>query len=276
MNAALNKFKGAIKPPIHGAVRRIFRMDPGYEFRPASCIEQQSITFRFKQQQLCMTSTHTTPLYDTIAEIAEYDCYQLERVDFSDSADALVLDIGAHIGTASLVLSRLHKGKILCFEPMAENCRLLQQNLQANKVTNAVIVPAAVGDQDGFAEFEVNPDSSVAGRTRGIMAANPREFSQSLRVKSVTLRTALAEFADRTIHLIKMDCEGAEYSIVDQITPDLRPRIRNLTFEVHDLDSTRNVARLTDKLKRLGFTVWYKKEMYNRVALHHLLATSAS
>jgi FkbM family methyltransferase len=269
------QLKGALKAPIHQVVRTVFRMDPGYDFRAAPSIKEQSFAFEYKGSRLSLTCDHTSPLYDTIGEIVDYDCYQLGQVDFSNSANALVLDVGAHIGTASLVLSRLHHGTILCFEPVPENCRFLQMNLEANHVANAVIVRAAITGEDGFAEFEVNPNSGVAGHAAGIMAADPKTFSRSLRVKSVTLRTALAEFPNQPVHLIKMDCEGGEYSIVDQITPDLLPRIRNMTFEVHDLDGTRNVRVLTEKLKRLGFRVYYKKEMYNRRALHHLLATAA-
>jgi len=273
MNSALNRFKGTIKPHIHNVARRIFRMDPGYEFKAAPSIKQQVIHFEFKQERLSMTSDHTTPLYDTIAEIVEHDCYQFGQIDFSNSADALVLDIGAQIGTASVVLSRLHRGKILCFEPVPANCRLLQMNLDANKVANAVVVPAAITDRDGFAEFEIDPKSSVAGRAAGLMATDPRVFSQSLRAKSVTLRTALQEFPNQMIHLIKLDCEGGEYSIVEQLTPDLLPRVRHLTFEVHDLGPTRNVRVMTAKLQRLGFRVLYKKEQHGRFGLHHLLAS---
>jgi FkbM family methyltransferase len=275
MNSAINRLKGTLKPHVHNVARKILRMDPGYEFRAAPSIKQQVISFEFKQERLTMTSDHTTPLYETIAEIVEHDCYQLDQIDFSSSADGLVLDIGAQIGTASVVLSRLHRGKILCFEPVAANCKLLQMNLEANKATNAVVVPAAVMGQDGFAEFEIDPDSSVAGRAAGLMATDPRVFSQSLRVKSVTLRTALKDFPSQIVHLIKMDCEGGEYSIVDQLTPDLLPRIRNLTFEVHDLDRTHNVRVLTEKVERLGFKIRYKKEMHDRATLHHLLATRA-
>jgi FkbM family methyltransferase len=272
MKATIQRLKGTIKAPIQKAARRVFRLDPGYEFKSARSIKQQTIEFEFKGERLSLTCDHTSPIYDTIAEIVDYDCYQLEGLDFSDSAGALVLDIGAQIGTASLVLSRLHRGRILCFEPVPDNCRFLQMNLAANQVGNATIVPAAVTDQDGFAQFAIDPNSSVAGHMAGIMAADPRAFSQSLRVKSVTLRTALAEFPGHMIHLIKMDCEGGEYSIVDQITPELLPRIRNLTFEVHDLGGKNNVRTLTERLRGLGFSVKYKKEMHNRFGLHYLLA----
>jgi FkbM family methyltransferase len=275
MNSAINRLKGTVKPHIHGVVRKMFRMDPGYEFIAAPCIKQQQISFEYHHQPLSMTSDHTTPLYDTIAEIAEHDCYQLEHIDFSNSADSLVLDIGAQVGTASVVISRLHRGKFLCFEPVPDNCRFLRMNLDANKVSDAAIVQAAVMGQDGFAEFEIDPNSSVAGRAVGLMATDPRVFSQSLRVPAVTLRTALKDYPTQPIHLIKMDCEGGEYSIVDQLTPDLLPRVRYLTFEVHDLDGSRNVKVLTDKLQRMGFKTVSKKEQHSRVALHHLLATAA-
>ena len=273
MKATIQRLKGTIKAPIQKAARRVFRLDPGYEFKSAPSIKQQTIEFEFQGEHLTLTCDHTSPIYDTIAEIVDYDCYQLEELDFSDSAGALVLDIGAHIGTASVVLSRLHKGKILCFEPLPENGRFLKKNLEANQVAKAVVVPAAVTEQDGFVEFAVDPNSSVAGHLARSMAADPRAFTQLLRVQSVSLHSALAAYPNERIHLIKADCEGGEYSIVNQITPELLPRIRHLTFEVHDLGGKNNVRTLMERLRGLGFNVKYKKEMYNRFGLHHLLAS---
>jgi FkbM family methyltransferase len=273
MKATIQRLKGTIKAPIQKVARRVFRLDPGYEFKSAPSIKQQTIEFEFKGERLSLTCDHTSPIYDTIAEIVDYDCYQLEGLDFSDSAGALVLDIGAHIGTASVVLSRLHQGKILCFEPLPENRRFLKKNLEANQVAKAVVVPAAVTEQDGFVEFAVNPNSSVAGHLAHSMAADPHAFTQLLRVQSVSLRSALAAYPKERIHLIKADCEGGEYGIVNQITPELLPRIRHLTFEVHDLGGKNNVRTLMERLRGLGFNVRYKKEMYSRFGLHHLLAS---
>jgi FkbM family methyltransferase len=273
MKATIQRLKGTIKAPIQEAVRRVFRLDPGYQFKSAPSIKQQTIEFEFKGERLSLTCDHTSPIYDTIAEIVDYDCYQLEGLDFSDSAGALVLDIGAHVGTASVVLSRLHQGKILCFEPLPENWRFLKKNLETNQVAKAVVVPAAVTEQDGFVEFAVNPDSSVASHLAHSMAADPRAFTQLLRVQSVSLRSALAAYPKERIHLIKADCEGGEYGIVNQITPELLPRIRHLTFEVHDMGGKNNVRTLMERLRGLGFTLKYKKEMYSRFGLHHLLAS---
>jgi hypothetical protein len=40
---------------------------------------------------------------------------------------------------------------------------------------------------------------------------------------------------------LKCNCEGGEYEIVKQITPELATRIRNISIEVHDLDQSRNL-----------------------------------
>ena len=64
-----------------------------------------------------------------------------------------------------------------------------------------------------------------------------------------------------------------DYGIVEQITPDLLPRVRHLTFEVHDLGGNRNVRVLMEKLQQRGFSLRYKKELYGRFGLHHLLAS---
>ena len=273
MANTLSRLKGAIKPPIQRVARRVFRLDPGYEFKPAPSIRRQSLTFTFRGHPIAMTADHTTPLYDTIAEIVDHDCYQLEFVDFSHSANALVLDVGAHIGTASVVLSKLHAGTILCFEPIPGNCQWLRENLAANHAGKAVVVEAAMADRDGSIEFAVDPNSSVAGHRAGIVAADPHAFSQTLRVKSVTLRSALANYPNSEIFLVKADCEGGEYGLVDQLDSDLLPRVRHMTFEVHDLDRARNVTALKAKLQRLGFQVRYKPELHNRFGLHHLLAS---
>lgn len=273
MGNTIAKLKGAIKPPIQRVVRRVFRMDPGYQFKPARCIKEQTIRFEFRGHPVTMVSDHATPLYDTIGEVADYDCYQLSEIDFSRSRNALVLDVGGHIGTASVLLSKLHSGRILTFEPSPQNASWLERNLQLNGASQVTVINAALGDHDGEMEFSIDPDSSVAGHTSGIMAADPKAFSKTLRVKSVTLRTILAQHPDVEIHLIKADCEGGEYGLVNQLTPDILSRVRHLTFEVHDLDGSRNLRWLTQKLEQLGFRLRYKPELHERFGLHHLLAS---
>jgi FkbM family methyltransferase len=273
MNTLYLKTKKALKENVKEFVRRIFRFQPGYEFAPARSIQKQSAEFLFRGRSLTVEADHTTPLYDTIAEIVDFDCYQLSEVKFAGAREAVVLDIGAHIGIAAVVLGQLHPGPIVCFEPFPRNYELLQANLKRNGLTQAEVVRAAVTETDGEVEFEVNPGISVIGHVTSTLRGDPLAFSQKLQVASVSLREALAPFPNSTVELIKMDCEGGEYAIVEQINSSLARRIRHMTLEVHDIDPQRNVSTLSERLKSLGYQLRYKKEMHKRMGLHHLLAS---
>jgi FkbM family methyltransferase len=273
MKTSYLKAKKRAKETLKEIVRKVFKFQPGYEFVPAPSIQKQSLSFAFRGRTLTVESDYTTPLYGTIGEIVDFDCYQLSDVEFTGGKEGLVLDIGAHMGVAAVVLAQLTAGRVLCFEPFPRNCQFLQNNLKLNGLTNVQVTQAAVTEFDGTVAFEFDPTVSVVGHVAHTLKGDPLAFSQKLQVPSVTLRKALAPYPNSTVELIKLDCEGGEYAIVDQIGPDLAPRIKHLSFEVHDIDPQRNVTTLTERLKSLGYRVRYKKELHNRLGLHHLLAS---
>jgi FkbM family methyltransferase len=273
MKMSYLKVKKRLKQKVKAVVGRIFRFEPGYEFTPAPSIQKQSFSFQYKGRTLFIEADYTSPLYETVAEIVDYDCYQLSQVSFATSSDGIVVDIGAHIGVAAVVLAQLHRGRIFCFEPLPQNCEFLRLNLKLNNLTNVQVIPAAVMAADGSVAFEVNPHLSVVGHAGHVIRGDPLSFTQKLQLRSVSLTSALAGFPGSQIELMKLDCEGGEYGIVEQITPELAMRIRNITLEVHDLDRARNVSVLSERLKALGYRLRYKKELLSRPGLHHLLAS---
>jgi FkbM family methyltransferase len=267
------RLKQRLKQQLKTVVGRIFRFEPGYKFTPAPSIQKQSFSFRYQGHMLLIEADYATPLYETVAEVVDYDCYQLSQVKFSGGTEGIVLDIGAHIGVATVVLAQLHRGRIFCFEPIPRNCEFLEANLRSNNVTTAQVMPSAVTAADGFTTFEVDPNVSVVGHAGHVIKGDPLAFTQTLQVKTISLPSALLACGGAHVELIKMDCEGGEYAIVEQITPEFARRIRNITMEVHDLDRDRNVTTLTERLKSLGYRLLYKKELLNRPGLHHLLAS---
>jgi hypothetical protein len=66
-----------------------------------------------------------------------------------------VLDIGAQSGFYSLLLSRLVglEGMVVAFEPLPANFRVLEENLNLNKVQNVTIRREAVSDRTGEISF---------------------------------------------------------------------------------------------------------------------------
>lgn len=74
-----------------------------------------------------------------------------------------VLDIGAHIGSASLPVSSVldEQGRAYAFEPAHANLRYLRRHLKLNEVSNVVVVASLVGedDRDEGSFFEQDDDT---------------------------------------------------------------------------------------------------------------------
>ena len=88
---------------------------------------------------------------------------------------------------------------------------------------------------------------------------------------TVDLKAALAG-VEGDIGLMKVDCEGGEYDIVEQMTADVAARIARITFEIHDLDEDRNARSIGARLESLGYVVVWRPDPYGRQSLHHALA----
>lgn len=74
-----------------------------------------------------------------------------------------VVDIGAHIGYYTLLLSRLvgADGRVFCFEPVPTNFEFLSENVRLNHCTNVEPVNRAVLDVHQQVHFDVREDDSL-------------------------------------------------------------------------------------------------------------------
>jgi FkbM family methyltransferase len=130
-----------------------------------------------------------------------------------------VLDIGAHVGYLSTVMSRLvgPSGTVHSFEADPDTARYLSWNTRrlANVRSNAV----ALGDKSGSVTFYSGSDAGV-GALRP-----PREDlyrSTSITVPMISLRSYLAAAKVSQIDFIKIDVEGAELLVLRPIEDLLR------------------------------------------------------
>ncbi|MBI1920689.1 MAG: FkbM family methyltransferase [Geobacter sp.] len=253
---------------------RKLKAPPGYKFYPAPSVLKQFIEAQYGDEIIKIEADYKTPLYETIAEIFDYDCYQLKDVALTGN-NSIIIDIGANIGVFSILMSKLCSGKILSYEPSKNNCEMFKRNIDINNVNNIEIFDSAVGTVDGEVEMSMNPDESVSCRIKND-GGNSSDGEASFRVNSVRFDSILKKYSDFTVELIKIDCEGGEYDIIDQLTGDNSRNIRNITFEVHDAGAHRNVQSISEKLVTLGYQVKYKLDIFGRSGLHHLLATKNS
>jgi len=204
--------------------------------------------------------------------VVDYDAYQLQQIQWDSHREPHIIDIGANVGVTALVFSQIPRARVTCYEPDPGNCKLLQQNLDLNEITNVKVFQAAVTNLNGTTEFQADEESTGGHVARGYSAAK----SHKIKVSATTLENAVDERCESPIiDLLKCDCEGGEYEIVEQITPELAARIRNISIEVHDLDKSLNLQRISTHLTNLGYYLSCKPDMWERSALHLLLARRA-
>lgn len=147
--------------------------------------------------------------------------YRLQDLSFQPGD--VVLDIGAHVGVVSCYLAKKWPHvTIYAYEPIEANYRRLERNLRVNGCTNVHICNRAI-TADGR-ELTMRGDANT--NTGGYSA-----FSGGPEVRHVQSET-LPPFVGN-IALLKLDCEGAEYEILQSIEGQLS-RIDTLIMEVHE------------------------------------------
>ncbi|MCW3079607.1 FkbM family methyltransferase [Segetibacter sp.] len=119
-----------------------------------------------------------------------------------------VIDIGANIGYFSLIAAKLIGpiGKVYSFEPSPLTCKKLRRNIELNGLRNIDVVQKAAFNKVGVEVFRI-PSDEVRNSGRSSFR-EIEENSLQIDVDTITLDSILPALS--TIHLIKMDIEGAE------------------------------------------------------------------
>jgi FkbM family methyltransferase len=150
-------------------------------------------------------------------------------------AGGVVWDVGANIGFYTLIASRLvgELGRVVAFEPLPDNQRAIQRNVELNLIGNVDLVAVALSDEEGEAELEIHDSPTWAKLDTSGDTSFKRDAaaSGSVRVKVTTLDAQLARLPPPG--LVKMDIEGAEVAALrgaSKLLGECRP---TLICELH-------------------------------------------
>lgn len=177
------------------------------------------------------------------------------RLGSEIQSDWVVVDIGAAIGEFTIEAAlQLTDGAVHAFEPNPGSINILRQNIRINNLGCVHTHNLGVWKEEGEIPLHFlnnEPLQAVSGSGDNANLQTVKETT----IPVITLEQVLEEKVGQRIHLLKLDCEGAEYEILLNQDPRIFKNIDRIVMEYHDLNDQCNHCVLTDLFETLGYQV---------------------
>ena len=223
----------------------------------------------------------------------------------------VVVDVGANIGVFGIRAVQRHPTvRVFAFEPIPSIFHVLKKNSVLHgdgrltalpyglSVTTSsatlLYYPKSPALSTAHPEFWDNHPEMLAAAVEGTIQNPPprlrmarflpralshwlarrlRTRPQTVRCELRTLSSVIDEFAIDRIDLLKIDCEGAEFDVLQGIDPHHWPRVRAVVAEVHDVDG--RLQKVIEHLTHYGIDqiVVEQEAGLERTVLRNVFAT---
>lgn len=186
-------------------------------------------------------------IYNSIVNLNEYQIGKFSSTD-------VIIDIGCHIGSFSVLAKLNGAGKVYAYEAFRDNYALAVQNTSVFK--DVFVYNKAVTRSDIKIEELYFSKCSNQFNTGG---GNVFDSDKGFKVETCSLDEIINEIGSE-IRLIKFDCEGSEFPIL--FSSKLLQKVNEIVGEYHNFES---LDILPDSLRIKNI------EKYNMTILHQYL-----
>jgi FkbM family methyltransferase len=147
----------------------------------------------------------------------------------TDRSRPLILDCGSNIGMSILFFKKLYsEARIIGFEADPLTYEKLTSNVEQNGLRDVVLNNCALTDKDGSVEFY--REKNVIGGGRRMSVRRERNDGEMIVVPA----RRLSSFISEEIDMLKLDVEGAETSVLQDLAETRRLQmIRQMHVEYH-------------------------------------------
>ncbi|PZV27733.1 MAG: FkbM family methyltransferase [Snowella sp.] len=165
-------------------------------------------------------------------------------------AGDIFLDVGAAYGVISLPIASVvgNTGKVYAFEPARQTRNSLQALITNNHLDNITVVPKAIADQIGTAEFieysTDNPFSWAADTSTLAQDVNPNLENYSTYSVEITTIDEFVQEQNIKPQAIKIDIEGFELYSLHGASHTLKTLKPFLCIDIHEDVKTKQSALL--------------------------------
>lgn len=167
--------------------------------------------------------------------------------------NATVIDVGAHIGTFSLLLASMApQGTIYALEPSDDTFEVLKKNTIENRLQERMI-PHKLALYNSNSKVKLYHDEQSGNWGHSIVSALSESYEE---VETVTMDRFFEQNKIQNCNLIKFNCEGAEFKIIKDASDKTLNKVDTWIILFHeDLETEGSRYDIIDRLKKNGFVV---------------------
>ncbi|WP_411275608.1 FkbM family methyltransferase [Daejeonella sp.] len=178
-------------------------------------------------------------------EIFVDKCYDYPVLTVEEPA---IMDIGGNTGLFTLRMKQLYPdATIYSFEPFASNYQQLSKTIEVSKLNKVTAFPFGIGGTTRTERLYIHKNN-VGGHSIMRSETNSDAYTE---IELVSISEMFQRLNLTKCHLLKMDCEGAEYEIIKKLDHELASKIEKIVFE--PTPTAYEVNEITEHLKNIGF-----------------------
>ncbi len=189
-------------------------------------------------------------------EIFNQEIYKLDL----HTETPVIFDLGSHIGLSILYFKMIYpRAKISGFEPNSNIFPLLEENIYCSNLQDIELHNIALGNTDEIRALYI--DNQYDAFSTSSFKKNAWNGKQPSVPVSVKVKQ-LSQYINEDIDLIKMDVEGAEKEILQElITANRLRNIKNMIIECHNAKQT--AKTILSMLQAHGFKSTVTPDRYD-------------
>ncbi|MEA2056325.1 MAG: FkbM family methyltransferase [Patescibacteria group bacterium] len=173
----------------------------------------------------------------------------------------LILDCGAHVGLSVLYFKTLYPdARIIAFEPNTNSFQLLKLNVQQNDLSKVKLVNAALSNEEGTAQLHVSNETNSPWTWGDAIVKNPWQSPETTKTVKVGI-VKLSKYIIQNVDLIKLDVEGSEAIVLEEIKGKLS-LVDRIVMEFHGnrINKDNNLEKIVKLLEDNSFIYKIKQE----------------
>ncbi|TAF33654.1 MAG: FkbM family methyltransferase [Cytophagales bacterium] len=168
----------------------------------------------------------------------------------SDTKKIKIIDCGSNIGLSVLYFKWLYpKSSIIAFEPNPKTFQILSKNISRSQEKDILLIPKALWSFKKIVRFNADLYDASA------IADLEDQHSEFVNVETTSLRPYLQEPVD----FLKLDIEGAETEVLNDISQDLH-RVKHLFVEYHSYaNQDQTLHEILEIITQAGFRYYMER-----------------